>query len=42
MLEGRILQAALEEIVPQPFDGTLFRCVSLRANKGFRWQYPYH
>jgi RES domain-containing protein len=34
MLEGRILQAALEEIVPQPFEGTLFRCVSLRALLG--------
>jgi RES domain-containing protein len=34
MLEGRILQAALDEIVPQPFEGTLFRCVSLRALLG--------
>ena len=34
MLEGRSLQAALQEIVPQPFEGTLFRCVSLRALLG--------
>ena len=34
MLEGRSLQAALQEIMPQPFEGTLFRCVSLRALLG--------
>src|SRR6266478_6023890 len=34
MLEGGSLQAALEEIVPQAFQATLFRCVSLRALLG--------
>ena len=34
MLEGGSLQAALEEIEPQAFQGTLFRCVSLRALLG--------
>jgi RES domain-containing protein len=34
MLEGGSLQAALEEILPQAFQATLFRCVSLRALLG--------
>ena len=34
MLEGGSLQAALDEIVPQAFQSTLFRCVSLRALLG--------
>ena len=34
MLEEGSLQAALEEIVPQAFQATLFRCVSLRALLG--------
>jgi RES domain-containing protein len=34
MLAGERLQAALEEIPPQAFQGTLFRCVSLRALLG--------
>jgi hypothetical protein len=34
MLEGESLQAALEQIQPQAFQGTLFRCVSLRALLG--------
>jgi RES domain-containing protein len=34
MLEGARLQAALKEILPQAFEATLFRCVSLRALLG--------
>jgi RES domain-containing protein len=34
MLEGASLQAALKEIVPQAFQATLFRCVSLRSLLG--------
>jgi RES domain-containing protein len=34
MLEEGSLQAALKEIVPQAFQATLFRCVSLRALLG--------
>jgi RES domain-containing protein len=34
MLEGGSLRAALAEIVPQAFQATLFRCVSLRALLG--------
>jgi hypothetical protein len=34
MLEGARLQAALKEISLQAFEGTLFRCVSLRALLG--------
>jgi hypothetical protein len=34
MLEGKSLQAALEEILPQSSQTALFRCVSLRALLG--------
>ena len=34
MLTGKALTAALEKIEPVPFNGPLFRCVSLRALLG--------